>query len=113
METDFRILKSSPNYLETVLEDITNPLLLEQLRVKEYSQQLALIPGSRNTVIPWSGGLDSTASLLIALESGCTIHTVNFNYGRNIINKRRMQFRILNKKLNNHRHFSPISGQSI
>ena len=72
-----------PNYLQLVLHDAKENLAyLEQIRVKEYSNKIPPLDGKRQVIIPYSGGLDSSASLLMALESGLTITTVNFNYGQ-------------------------------
>lgn len=78
-----------PDYLVPVISDKENIVYLEQLRVKEYSNKLATLAGNRKALIPFSGGLDSTASLLMALESGVDVITVNFNYGQTYFEKER------------------------
>ncbi len=74
---------------------------LEQLRVKEYSERIDPVPGIRRAFIPWSGGLDSTSCLFMALESGIDVTTVSFNYGQEYWNKESASTRQIRDKLKN------------
>ena len=87
MNISQKTIKEIPNYLETILIDKDNLFYQEQIRVKEYSNKIPVMSGSRKAVIPWSGGLDSTASLLMAFESGLEVITININYGQSYYDK--------------------------
>lgn len=89
MKISTKKLTKIPLYLARVLDSDNNQIKLEQLRVKEYSKKITSLRGTRIAIIPWSAGLDSTASLLMALESGNRVITVNFNYGQQYWNKER------------------------
>lgn len=76
-----------PAYLKKLLSLEDNAIRLEQERVKEFSNRKKPLTGDRKVILPWSGGLDSTSSLLMALESGCYVTTVSFNYGQEYVEK--------------------------
>ncbi len=68
----------------TFTEALNSPdslVYLEQTRAKEYSAQIDPLPGQRTILLPWSGGLDSTSALLMALEGGLPVRTVYTSYG--------------------------------
>lgn len=88
-----------PKYFSKILDEKNSIPYLEQLRVKEYSHAINEIPGHRRAIIPWSGGLDSTSCLLMAIESGLDIVTVNFNYGQDYYNKEFARIKYLREKL--------------
>lgn len=82
MKIHTKQISDFPDYLVTTLNNKDNIAYQEQLRVKEYSMKVDPLPGKRQVIIPFSGGLDSTASLIMAIESGAEIITANFNYGQ-------------------------------
>lgn len=82
MKITTRKINRIPKYLNDTLSNPNSVVLQEQLRVKEYSEKIPPLPGKRLIIVPWSGGLDSTTSLLMALETGAKVLTVNFNYGQ-------------------------------
>lgn len=81
-----KTLSKVPPYLSESIENETIPYL-EQIRVKEYSKRLPPLDGKRIAIIPWSGGLDSTTSLIMAIEAGISIKTIFLNYGQPYIKK--------------------------
>ncbi len=81
-----KTLSKVPSYLIETIEKESIPYL-EQVRVKEYSKRLPPLEGQRVAVIPWSGGLDSTTSLIMAIEAGISIRTIFLNYGQPYIKK--------------------------
>jgi len=87
MKISTKTIKHIPPYLSTVIQNLDDPINLEQIRVKEFSLKIPPHPGNRHIYLLWSGGLDSTSALLMALESGCHITTINFNYGQQYFNK--------------------------
>lgn len=96
------IINEIPKYLNDLLRDTDSELFKEQIRQKEYSQALPVREGQRHVFLPWSGGLDSTTSLLIALESSVKVTTVNFNYGQSYYEKEKVVIETLINKINEH-----------
>jgi 7-cyano-7-deazaguanine synthase len=94
-------LDSTPSYLEKIINDPQSIIKLEQERVKEYSERKEPLRGNRIILIPWSGGLDSTASLIMAIESGCSVKTVFFNYGQEYVEKENKTVQQLIKTISN------------
>lgn len=94
-----RIKKLSKEIISLISDKSSIPRL-EQLRVKEYKDRIEKVNGEKLVIIPWSGGLDSTTCLLMALESSCKVQTVFFDYGQSYANKERKAIERILSKLN-------------
>lgn len=99
MKTFTKKIDNLADYIKETISSETSPILLEQLRVKEYSQKIPEKKGARRIIVPWSGGLDSTASLIMALETGSEVITVNFNYGQSYYEKELFRIKKLREML--------------
>ncbi len=76
-----------PDEIVRLIKDAESTPHKEQLRVKEYSDRIPVLKGKKHVIIPWSGGLDSTVQLLMALESSLEVTTVFFDYGQSYVEK--------------------------
>jgi 7-cyano-7-deazaguanine synthase len=79
--------ENTPEYIVSLLDNQESELFKEQIRQKEYSEVIPKLKGERHAYVLWSGGLDSTTALLMALESNIKVTTVNFNYGQSYYEK--------------------------
>lgn len=82
-------IQKLPKEVIELIKDTESTPYLEQLRVKEYEKQIPQLKGEEIAIIPWSAGLDSTTSLLMALESSIKVKTVFFDYGQEYVDKER------------------------
>ena len=101
MKNTTKNIYNLPHYLLDSLRE-QDLAYKEQVRVKEYSKREPVVDGTRTVFLPWSGGLDSTTSLLMAIESGLTITTVFMNYGQPYIEKELLATKTLQKLIKKH-----------